>query len=339
MSFVLQIGIARKAATLNLLFICAFVGVFITQVSAESSNAHENECDRVRSLEFQGTVYLLSDPVLKFMEKKNAFYQPLELGRFFQQGKDPMLPILKISSALGRDATLNKDLLTVEWEGNASELKASIFCNEPYLSWSELRGLAPDLNMTKDERRVILFPSAKKRPAHPVRLAPTPASILRYRLSHAPQVASSGLLFVKSDLGERIAQGRDWQYSTSDSKFTLYIRESRDSGTAFSISISGPQGIRWDLNFASPKGQKLKIGIYENAGRVASHLPKQPGFDISGDGRSCSKPSSSFRVQDITDGANGEINSFAADFEQRCEGGVATLKGSVRFKSASPGPT
>jgi hypothetical protein len=61
-------------------------------------------------------------------------------------------------------------------------------------------------------------------------------------------------------------------------------------------------------------------------------------LDISGESRGCNTLTGRFEVLEAVYGASGEVERFAATFEQHCEGGGPALLGSVLFNSTLPPP-
>ncbi len=61
--------------------------------------------------------------------------------------------------------------------------------------------------------------------------------------------------------------------------------------------------------------------------------PARPGLDVSGEGRGCNTLSGRFVVRDVAYGPGGDVQRFAADFEQHCEEGPRALTGSMLYRS------
>ena len=96
----------------------------------------------------------------------------------------------------------------------------------------------------------------------------------------------------------------------------------------------------WQLDFAAPNDAPLTLGVYENATRFPFHSPTQPGLNVSGEGRGCNTLTGRFEVLEVVYGAGGEVQRFAATFEQHCEGQEAALLGSIQINSTlSPPPS
>ena len=107
------------------------------------------------------------------------------------------------------------------------------------------------------------------------------------------------------------------------------------SGTSTKFSWSMTTGAEWwslGLKPASPGS--WAIGSYEQAVRTP-FAGNAPGVEFTGDGRGCNTIAGRFSVLEATYDGSGNLASFAADFEQRCDGG-APLYGEVRWNSAIP---
>jgi hypothetical protein len=139
-------------------------------------------------------------------------------------------------------------------------------------------------------------------------------------------------LSLNSQPGDYIGQGFQQTLTSADGVFM--IRRNFDNGVR--IFFVGSQPLRfWGLDFGAPGNADLATGVYEGATRFSS--PSAPGLDVSGDGRGCNMITGRFEVLEITYGPGAdEVQSFAADFEQHCEGGLSALFGSFRFTAGAP---
>jgi hypothetical protein len=118
--------------------------------------------------------------------------------------------------------------------------------------------------------------------------------------------------------------------TTSTGGFTV----SRNFDNGVTIQFFGNQlGNFWTLDFAAVGNAQLEVGLYEGATRFPFQAANEPGLSVSGDGRGCNTLTGRFEVIEVTYGLTGEVESFAADFEQHCEGLPPALIGSIRFNS------
>jgi len=85
-------------------------------------------------------------------------------------------------------------------------------------------------------------------------------------------------------------------------------------------------------------GIPMQPGVYPNAQRAFFAQPGHPGLDIEFRHLGCNTLTGSFTVTDATFGPANEILSFAATFEQHCNGIPPALFGSFTYY-AIPEPT
>lgn len=149
-------------------------------------------------------------------------------------------------------------------------------------------------------------------------------------LPGAVQAQSS--VFLDSESGDYIGGGVERTLDESNGEFTA----STNFDDGVTIRFDGDAG-SWTFDFAPPQGEELVPGPYEDATRFPFQAPNRPGLDASGAGRGCNQLTGRFRVHEIQV-VGDVVESFAADFEQHCEGGVPALFGFVRFNSSLPIP-
>ena len=104
-------------------------------------------------------------------------------------------------------------------------------------------------------------------------------------------------------------------------------------GVSFRINGAGQQ---WILDFAAPGFAPLQVGSYEESMRWPFQAVGRAGLSFSGDGRTCNQFTGRFDVLEVTYDAFGAVQSFAANFEQHCEGSIRGLFGQIRFNSLVP---
>ncbi len=159
------------------------------------------------------------------------------------------------------------------------------------------------------------------------------AALLAPRAEAAP--VQTGSLTMVSDAGDYIGGGETYAHGTSAGDlFATYDAED----DAVSIRIETADGGWWSLDFAAAQGETLAVGTYDDATRYPFQDPDSPGLDVSGNGRGCNTLTGSFTVTEITFDAGGAIASFAADFEQHCEGVEPALRGHVQIVVGPPPP-
>lgn len=133
-----------------------------------------------------------------------------------------------------------------------------------------------------------------------------------------------------SDAGDYIGDGKTVRYTLLDGSFSA----SKNYRGGISVGLSGDSW--WTLAFGPPQGVPFAAGTYTGAQRFAFAAAESPGMDIYGNGRGCNTLTGQFTV--ITALLTGsQVDSFAADFEQHCEGSTPALRGKVRWNYLEPG--
>ncbi len=133
-------------------------------------------------------------------------------------------------------------------------------------------------------------------------------------------------LAMSSQPGDYIGAGGQYLITLSDGTFTP-----NNSANVATFSIN--EGVPWDTDFAGPTTARLGAGDYENAQRYPFQPAGTPGLSVDGEYRGCNTLTGNFQV--LKAGYNGSnvLQSFAANFEQHCEGAVPALFGWLRYHS------
>jgi hypothetical protein len=138
------------------------------------------------------------------------------------------------------------------------------------------------------------------------------------------------LLSFDSEQGDYIGRGEQFTLDlTNGNVFTT-------RGADNSIAIAHRGDDYWDVRFAAPRKRLLVPGPYELATRHPFQSPVVPGLDVSGDHRGCNRLTGRFEVLEAEYGIDGELEHFAATYEQHCEGWEPALFGTVMFNSKGP---
>ena len=141
-----------------------------------------------------------------------------------------------------------------------------------------------------------------------------------------PNVAQT-VLAMSSQSGDYIGQGQQYLITKSDGIFT-------PNTSANVVSISVNNGDSWETDFAGPSSARLTAGEYLNAQRYPFQPAGIPGLSVYGAGRGCDILTGNFDVlKAVYNKSTGALQSFAADFEQHCEGQTPALFGWVRVGS------
>ena len=103
------------------------------------------------------------------------------------------------------------------------------------------------------------------------------------------------------------------------------------------IDFDGGGRNSFTFDFAAPLGMELLPGVYESV-RKYPQPPRRPGLGVAGAHRACNDVTGRFVVLEAQYDSAGDVQRFAADFEQHCEGAPAALFGYVRINSDQPTP-
>jgi urease beta subunit len=100
------------------------------------------------------------------------------------------------------------------------------------------------------------------------------------------------------------------------------------------VSLTLNNGDFWNLDFAGYSNSTLLPGNYEKAQRFPFQAAGTPGLDVTGAGRGCNTLSGRFDVLAASYLPNGNVQSFAADFEQHCDGAAPGLFGWISVNAS-----
>ena len=181
----------------------------------------------------------------------------------------------------------------------------------------------------------IRYHSNAGRQGPPPPLPPTPTPVAPHASSFCagnPSLQNTPtFLCLDSQPGDYVGQGRTQVLLPPAVTFTSRLES---GGIAIFANDPGAPGVFWNLSFVPPEGSQLGPGLYDRAERAPFHSPLRPGLEIEGEGSGCNTLTGRFQVLEFAyDYASGEVQHFAANFEQHCEGGSAALLGEVRYQS------
>jgi len=137
-------------------------------------------------------------------------------------------------------------------------------------------------------------------------------------------------LSMTSDPEDYVGAGQTYLLTPLDGTITM----TGSPATGVTFSFDNFPAAYWALNFVPPAAGTIAPGMFEEATRFPFQSPTKPGLDVTGMSRGCNQLSGRFVVLEAVFGPNGEVTSFAADFEQHCEFAPSALIGSVRFNSS-----
>lgn len=132
------------------------------------------------------------------------------------------------------------------------------------------------------------------------------------------------VLAMSSQPGDYIGLGQQYLITQSDAIFTPNVSQNV-------VTIYANDGDGWNTDFAGPTTSYLTPGEYLNAQRYPFQPSGVPGLSVYGDSRGCNTLTGNFDVLKATyNKSTGALKSFAANFEQHCEGQTPALFGWVR---------
>ncbi|HEX8088148.1 MAG TPA: hypothetical protein VF762_04805 [Blastocatellia bacterium] len=160
---------------------------------------------------------------------------------------------------------------------------------------------------------------------------------------------STDFWYLEFETSKYIGGGLNYFFNRKRGLWRVSARDQNRDGVVDYITLTydDPKvgGLFWFLDFSTANlGKGLAPGVYENAQRAPFEAAGHPGFDVAGEGRGRNMLTGRFTILDAKFDYSGEqpqIISFAAKFEQHCEGGTSALFGSIYYNSlAKPnGPT
>lgn len=147
-------------------------------------------------------------------------------------------------------------------------------------------------------------------------------------------------LFMHSEPGDYIGGGVDQLYNSNMGVFRASASDNTGNGLADTVEIDYNDATYthwWYQDYSTRRlGVDLSHGLYTDAQRWPFEDPGHPGLSVYGDGRGCNTLTGKFQVLEAIydySGPQPKLVSFAADFEQHCEGGVPALFGNIRYNT------
>lgn len=120
-------------------------------------------------------------------------------------------------------------------------------------------------------------------------------------------------------LGDHLA--RSWR----SAKDSIVVTGSADDLVV--VQVRGASGDWFNLGFAAPPGERLRVGTFLRAERAPFRSSGRPGIDIAGNGNGCNRVSGHFRVLDIAP----DLSRLWLVYEHHCEEFAGALFGEVRY--------
>ena len=149
-------------------------------------------------------------------------------------------------------------------------------------------------------------------------------------------------LVMHSDPGDYIGGGSDYLFRKEDGDFIARAHFLINQGVNGATFFFNNDSHFWFMDFSVRNlGILLTPGVYENAQRYPFEQAGHPGLDVFGDGRGCNMLTGKFTIIEVTldhSFSPPDILTFAAEFEQHCEGATPALRGTIYYNYTPPQP-
>jgi YVTN family beta-propeller protein len=138
-------------------------------------------------------------------------------------------------------------------------------------------------------------------------------------------------IYLRSEDGDYVGAGVEQTLTEADG---LISASAANFGNWVTVRFDNDES--WRLEFAAPSEDRLTEGFFEGAARLAFRSPLESGLEVEASSRGCNTLTGRFIIWEVVYGNEDVVETFAADFEQHCEGGDPALFGAVRFHSDIP---
>lgn len=156
---------------------------------------------------------------------------------------------------------------------------------------------------------------------------PIPTGLWQPPAANTP--ATGSYVYLQSDAGDYIGQGRSYLYTLSDSALTFTLNDGH-----LRVHVDGDEWWHGDFQ-AMSSVVPLRVGYYPMLQRYPFHNPARGGLDWSGDGRGCNQLTGWFAIDSISVNA-GTVTAVDLRFEQHCEGWSQALRGKIHWRQDDP---
>ena len=143
-----------------------------------------------------------------------------------------------------------------------------------------------------------------------------------------PTPPAPNFIRLQSDAGDYVGGGQSLEYTKATAIITVSV-----SSNVINVAVQGDQS--WTGNFGLPAGVPVQAGTYTGATRYPVDGQAVPGLSWYGEGRGCNTLTGFFSIDSLTY-TNGTLASVDLRFEQRCEGGIPGLRGTIHWRADDP---
>lgn len=168
-----------------------------------------------------------------------------------------------------------------------------------------------------------------QQPAGP---APIPSGLWR---AAATLPASGNYLYVQSDAGDPIGDGRTWLMTGQDTKFMAETATwvGTEAYFRFAAESTDRNVGYWNGDFQAMVGvKKFQVGVYDRVLRFPFHNTAFGGLNLAANGKGCNTLGGWFAV-DKAVYSGDTLVALHARFEQHCEFQTAALRGELNWEA------
>ena len=141
---------------------------------------------------------------------------------------------------------------------------------------------------------------------------------------------------IDSESGAAVNPLANQTYAQSFSASQIFDPVDNNNVIAFTLGGESPGPDNWNLVFIAPNQGVLEPGTYDNSQRGSIGGPSSsPGLDVTSE-IACNQEFGQFTVLDVTYSSPGVLQSFAATFEDHCEGHGPATFGDISYNSTAP---
>ncbi len=155
----------------------------------------------------------------------------------------------------------------------------------------------------------------------------------------AAKLSADSYVCVDGDAEDWVSGGHNWVFAAPTDTIAAWPSADANVLAACSFTTEGVcvEAGGWAFAFKPPLATALHTGLYAHAAQVPWAAP-QAGIVVTSPGRYCDESAGAFEVLALeVDALTGAVTRFAANFEQRCAGADAGLRGYVRYNAGNAG--
>lgn len=142
--------------------------------------------------------------------------------------------------------------------------------------------------------------------------------------------ATGNYVYLKSDPGDYIGQGREYLYTHETASIVV-----QESNGHLSVNVNGDEW--WNGNFQTPQWlDQFVVEYYPGVTRYPFHNPDWGGMDWSGEGRGSNTLGGWYFVDSVEYSDDGVLQAIDLRFEQQSGGTAPPLHGAIHWRADNP---